>query len=149
MSEFQTITISRATYVGAGGTSVATPAATYAFVTSDYQPPVAKRYIETDVVKNQNGKFKYVYDNGPGFKEWSPFKIHCEEAFLDITGAVSATQYSRLLTLWEHPGLLGIKAPEGIYSVHWSEDIETAFRVFPNKSSDPIERIVTVQFEEA
>jgi len=139
------ITLSRATYVGPSG---ATAAATYRFATSDYKPPVQERYIESDIVKNQNGKFKYIYDNGPGFKKFQAFQIHCENVFATYLGGMGATQYANLLSLWEHPGVLGMKGPDGTYIVNWARDLERAFRVFPKKSTDAQEFVVTVQFEE-
>lgn len=146
MSDPQLITLSRATYVGASG---ATAAATYSFFTEDYEPPSQDRAIEYDVVINQNGKFKYIYDNGPGFKKWSPFKIHCEERIgSSMLGQTAAQQYANLVTLWEHPGVLGMKAPEGTYIVHWGDDIENNFVVFPITTSQVREYEVQVQFEE-
>lgn len=142
----QLIILSRATYAGPSG---ATAAATYAFFSSDYQPPQQDRYIGQDVVKNQNGKFKYLYDNGPGWKKWSPFNLHCEEMFATIVGATAQAQYDRLLTLWDHPGVLGMQAPEGIYTVHWGDSVERSFRVFPRESTSKKEYVVVVQFEEA
>ena len=140
------LTLSMATYVGPSG---ATAAATYRFYTSDYQPPTQDRYIEQDVVKNQNGKFKYLYDNGPGWKKWSPFNIVCEDTFTDDLGATALGQFERLRSLWEHPGVLQMEAPDGIYTVHWSNSIERNFRIFPTNTDDPQEFIVVVQFEEA
>jgi hypothetical protein len=139
------IVLSHATYLGPSG---ATAAATYSFVTSDYGPPVQERYIESDVVKNQNGKFKYLYDNGPGFKKWQPFKIHCEQAWATEIGATAGGQYTRLLEMWDHIGVLGLGAPDGVHTVHWAGDHERAFRVFPSKSNTPQEFTVVVQFEE-
>lgn len=145
MSEFETIIISMATYVGASG---ATAAATYSFMTSDYKPPAQERHSDYDVVHNQNGKFKYLYDNGPGFKKWAPFNVHCEEAFVSVLGASAAVQFARLTALWEHPGLLGMKTPDGVYNVHWADNLERSFRIFPKKTADSREYVVTVQFEE-
>lgn len=126
----------------------ATAAATYSFVTSDYQPPTQERFIDQDVVKNQNGKFKYLYDNGPGFKKWQPFTIHCERSFATELGAVGATQLARLIQMWEHPGLLGLQGPDGVHTVHWAGDHERAFRVFPKMANQALEYTVVVQFEE-
>jgi len=140
------IILSHATYVGASG---ATAAATYAFMTKGYKPPSESRYLDKDVVKNQNGQFKYVYDNGPGFRAWSPFQVICENSFTQITGAVAATQYARLRRFWVHPGLLKMQAPDGTYDVHWSgSDLDQAFKVFPHQVGDVIEYDVTIQFEE-
>lgn len=126
----------------------ATAAATYRFVTSDYQPPTQERFIEQDVVKNQNGKFKYLYDNGPGFNKWQPFTIHCEKAFASELGASATVQLARLRQMWEHPGLLGLQGPDGVHTVHWAGDHERAFRVFPKRVTQALEFTVVVQFEE-
>lgn len=146
MSDPQLLVFSRATYVGVSG---ATAAATYAFYTRDYEPPSQDRYIDHDIVKNQNGKFKYLYDNGPGWRKWSPFTLVCHNTFSMALGATALAQYERLVTLWEHPGVLGMRAPEGTYTVHWSSELERAFRVFPTHTDDPQEFDVVVQFEEA
>jgi hypothetical protein len=142
-----TIILSRATYVGASG---ATAAATYQFFTKDYKPPEEERHLDSDVVHNQNGKFKYIYDNGPGFKAWSPFSIKCETGFQNILGVDAATQYSRLKSLWQHPGVLGMQTPDGTYTVAWSPNaLSQGFRVFPRSVGDTLEYDVVVQFEEA
>lgn len=141
-----TIILSHATYVGASG---ATAAATHAFFTEDYSPPEQERYIEKDIVKNQNGKFKYLYDNGPGWKRWNPFKVHCEDPFVTVLGATAGQQLANLRALWEHPGVLKMESPDGVYTVHWGSSMERAFRVFPVMKNDKQEHVVVVQFEEA
>lgn len=141
------ITLSHATYAGPSG---ATAAATYRFMTKNYTPPAQERHIDFDIVHNQNGKFKYVYDNGPGFKRWPQFMITCQEAFSSLLGANAATQFARLQALWEHRGTLGMSAPEGTYSIHWATDpLEQSFLIYPKAVGDKIERDVAVQFEEA
>ena len=128
----------------------ATAAATYGFFTKEYKPPTQPRAIQADQVVNQNGKFKYVYDNGPGFKQWQPFTVACEQVFAKVLGATAGAQYAHLQEMWDYPGVLGLKAPEGVYSVHWSEgSLEPSFRVFPINTSDAQEWAVVVQFEEA
>jgi len=128
----------------------ATPAATYGFFTREYKPPTQPRAIEVDIVVNQNGKFKYVYDNGPGFKQWQPFSVACEQKFLPVLGATAGAQYAHLQEMWNYPGVLGLKAPEGVYSVHWGDSsIEPSFVVFPTNATDVPEWAVVVQFEEA
>lgn len=125
--------------------------ATYSFMTRGYQPPTQERYIDTDVVKNQNGKFKYVYDNGPGFYQWAPFEIVCDNKFSGALGASAATQYTRLKQIWDNVGSFGFRSPEGTEYpvVHWAQSShDRQFRVFPKKSADAIEYIVTVEFEE-
>lgn len=142
------ITLSHATYTGPSG---ATAAATYTFMTRQYEPPVSARMVDFDIVKNQNGKFKYVYDNGPGFFRWAPFVIRCDSAFASLVGANAQAQYDNLQKMWNHPGLLGMYTPEGrSYTVHWAgESLERGFIVFPREVGDLIEYDVTVQFEEA
>ncbi len=140
------ITLSHATYVGPSG---ATAAATYAFFSKEYVPPAQDRSIEYDIVHNQNGRFKYVYDNGPGFKKWPPFTIACEEAFFAVLGATAGMQYARLQEMWAYPGILGMTAPDGTYNVHWSTNLERNFRAFPNQVNTKLEWAVVVEFEEA
>jgi hypothetical protein len=99
MAQLNVITLSHPTYVGPSG---ATAAATYSFFSKDYKPPAQPRAVETDVVINQNGKFKYVYDNGPGFRQWQPFSVKCEDSFRDHLGVDAATQYA------PPPGTVGV-----------------------------------------
>ena len=141
------IVLSHATYVGASG---ATAAATYAFMTKDYKPPNTDRYLDYDVVKNQNGKFKYIYDNGPGFKRWPPFSILCEDVFSGVlSGATAPKQYSNLLEMWNYPGILGMSTPNGVFNAHWSKQaLGLQHRRFPVQTSDPIEYEVVIQLEE-
>lgn len=141
-----TLILSHATYAGSSG---ATAAATYAFFTKDYGPPSEPRAMDKDVVVNQNGKFKYIYDNGPGFREWSPFSVVCEEKFSTFLGGTAAQQYARLREMWDHRGVLGMQTPDGIYTVAWSDSIDKNFRVFPDTVGDTLEYEVVVQFEEA
>lgn len=139
--------LSHPTYLGSSG---ATAAATFAFFTKGYKPPVQARAIDMDVVVNQNGKFKYLYDNGPGFKSWQPFSIACESIFATVVGAIAATQYARITEMWQYPGVLGMRTPDGTYAVHWAANsLEPAFRTFPTKTTDIAEWEVVVQFEEA
>lgn len=146
MVDFNPIVLSHATYLGPSG---ATAAATYSFMTSEYKPPSQERHFSTDVVHNQNGKFKYLYDNGPGFSKWSPFNIHCELPFQQILQATAAVQFAHLLEMWNHKGVLGMKDPEGVvHTIHWAEGLDRSFRVFPRVNASQIERIVAVQFDE-
>jgi len=140
------IILSHATYVGASG---ATAAATYSFFTKDYGPPSEPRAMDKDVVVNQNGKFKYIYDNGPGFREWSPFSVACENKFATLLAATAAVQYAHLREMWDHRGVLGMQAPDGTYTVAWSDALDKNFRVFPVTLGDSPEYEVVVQFEEA
>lgn len=143
---YNNVILSHATYVGPSG---ATAAATGVFFTSDYEPPAQDRAIDQDIVINANGKFKYVYDNGPGFKKWNPFKIHCEEKFKDNLGLTAAQQYAKLVEMWEHPGNLLMQSPDGTYAIHWSDSVERSFRVFPKSTGDLLEYVAVVQFEES
>ena len=145
MSDYQKIILSHATYAGPSG---ATAAATAAFFSSDYKPPAQDRYIDHDIVKNQNGKFKYLYDNGPGWRKWSPFNLHCERSFETEVGLTATQQYAALVAMWDHPGYLGMQTPDGTYTVHWADNLEKSFRVFPSSSGEEREYIVVVQFEE-
>jgi hypothetical protein len=139
------IVLSHPTYVGPSG---ATAAATYAFFTKEYKPPTQPRSVDSDIVINQNGKFKYVYDNGPGFREWQPFAVKCEDTFQQFLGVDAATQYARLRELWEFPGVFGMQTPDGTYRVHWSDHYEQNFRAFPRIVNDHLEYEVSVQIEE-
>lgn len=141
------ITLSHATYIGPSG---ATSAATYQFFTKDYEPPAEPRAIDKDIVINQNGKFKYIYDNGPGFKTWPPFSVLCEKTFEVFLGVDIDTQYAHLREMWNHRGLLGMQAPDGVHTVAWSSDLSRNFRLFPHiRGATQIEYEVVVQFEEA
>jgi hypothetical protein len=140
------IVLSHPTYVGPLG---ATAAATYSFFSKEYIPPAQERSLEVDVVHNQNGRFKYLYDNGPNFKKWPPFTIACEEAFAAHLDATAGMQYQRLQEMWEYPGILGLRTPDGTYSAHWSTNLERGFRAFPNEVNTKLEWAVVVEFEEA
>lgn len=141
---YNTLILSHPTYAGA------TPAATYAFFTKDYKPPSQDRSIEFDIVHNQNGKFKWVYDNGPGFHKWAGFSVLCENKFATVVGAIAPTQFARIKEMWDFPGVLKMQTPDGVYSVHWAQsEIERAFRVFPTEVNSVLEWEVIVQFEEA
>lgn len=146
---FHVLTLSHPTYLGPSG---ATAAATYSFLTQGYKPPAESRHIESDVVHNQNGKFKYVYDNGPGFRRWSNFNILCDESerFQEILGFNAEQQYAHLREMWNHKGILGMEIVEEVYSVTWAQqELEPQFIRFPDKITDPVELQVSVQFEEA
>jgi hypothetical protein len=141
------ITLSHATYVGPSG---ATGAATYQFFTKEYKPPSESRAIDKDEVVNQNGKFRYIYDNGPGFKQWSPFTFKLDKQFEAILNATVAQQYAHLREMWEHRGVLGMQTPDGVHTVAWGGDLERNFVVFPvDAGASQIEYEVVVQFEEA
>lgn len=142
------IIISVPTYVSPS--AVASAAATYAFMTTDYKPPQIDRAIEFDTVINQNGKFKWLYDNGPGFRKWNPFTVRCEDAFYNYLGAGATQQFANLVHVWSYRGLFGLHAPDGTYVVHWSQAaFEPQLRQYPQQSGDPVEYSVVVQFEEA
>jgi hypothetical protein len=132
-------------------TYLPTPAATYAFFTSEYKSPQQERAIEVDVVINQNGRFKWLYDNGPGFRKWAPFNVRCEDALQRYLGLSATQQYNNLLHAWNYRGgPLGLKTPEGVFSVHWAQgELEVQRRQFPLEPNTPAEFTVVVQFEEA
>jgi hypothetical protein len=142
------LTLSHPTYVGPSG---ATAAATYQFFTKGYKPPADTSHLDSDTVHNQNGKFKYVYDNGPGFRRWPSFTVICQDGPpATMLGVSALNQYLNLRRLWNYKGVLGMEIAEEIYSVHWaSETLEPAFKYFPRQVGDTIEREVQVQFEEA
>jgi hypothetical protein len=125
----------------------ATPAATYAFYTAGYRMPRRERMTTRDVIKNQNGLFIYRYDNGPGPRSWDPFDIVMSSKFRDLGEA--ATQLARLEFIWNYVGNVGMKAPEGIYTVNWSDaPLQPRFDSFPGQAGDKINYRVTVTFEE-
>lgn len=141
------VVLSHPTY--AVGTTII-GSATYIFFTKGYKPPSQPRAITSDVVINQNGKFKYVYDNGPGFRQWSPFSVICEDKLAKITGLGATAQFAAIQSIWENPGKFGMQAPDGTYDVNWAESAqELAFRVFPKESGDIIEYEVIIQVEES
>ena len=141
------LVLSHATYTGPSG---ATAAATYAFITRGYRPPAETRHVDSDTVHNQNGKFKYVYDNGPGFRRWPSFVISCQDGFQSLVGVNGEQQYTHLRRLWNYRGIMGMEIAEEVYDVHWAQDpMEANFVVFPREVGDQVERDVTVQFEEA
>lgn len=141
------MTLSHPTYLGPSG---ATAAATFNFITRGYQPPAETRHIDFDIVHNQNGRFKYVYDNGPGFRRWNTFEITCQNAFENLVQVNAEQQYARLIRMWNFKGALGMEIAEEVYSVHWAQEtVEPAFVQFPREVGDHIERDVRVQFEEA
>jgi hypothetical protein len=148
MADQNKLTLSHATYLGPSG---ATAAATYQFMTKGYKPPAETRHIDSDIVHNQNGRFKYVYDNGGGFRRWNTFQVSCQQAFQAILGANAQQQYDRLREMWVHKGVLGMTILGDTYSVHWAQDpMEPAFvPQFPVEVGGIVERDISVQFEEA
>lgn len=140
------ITISYATY---GPSGAETPAATYRFMSQDYKPPRRSRASSFDEVVNQNGTFRYVYDNGPAGLSWSPFTLAMLDRFEPLVGATATVQWANLLALWDHRGLKTIQAPDGIYEVFFSDsDLEPRFEVFPGSVGDKIEYRATISLEE-
>lgn len=134
---------------GASGSYVA--GGTYRFLTSGYEPPSQPRYTDQDIVKNQNGKFKWVYDNGPGFRTWNPFKVRLENGAMFPQ---SATQgLADITSLWNHVGIMGFQTPDGqVFNVIWTNNaLEQNFHIFP-KPGVPVAQLeweVTIQLEEA
>lgn len=127
----------------------ATPAATFAFMTSGYRPARQGRSIGEDIVHNQNGIFGYVYDNGPNVRVWDPFVIRCDDAFKGQMG--SATQQAANLDfMWQyHEGPMTMQAPDGTYPVHWAAtDLARQFVSFPAEVGDKLVMDVTVNLEE-
>jgi hypothetical protein len=123
------------------------PAATYSFASSGYQTPRQGRSIGMDVVHNQNGIFKYVYDQGPGIYSWDPFELVFDD---DLTDLGSATvQWENFLNIWNHQGGMGFRAPESTYQVHFSsQELQRRFQRFPASVGDKMEFRVTIQLEE-
>jgi hypothetical protein len=119
-------------------------------MTREYSAGKQSRYIEQDVVSNQNGVFKWIYDNGPGLREWAPFSVICDDSFASYVGGMATVQYGRLLEMWNYIGTLGMKGPDGAFKVAWaSNSIEPKLRYFPQAPADPPVIDVVVQFEEA
>jgi hypothetical protein len=151
MANEQAILLSYPTY-GPSGAEV--NAATYAFFTSGYTPPSTGRSIGSDLVHNRNGAFQYVYDNGPNFHRWDPFRIVMEDpqAFANSpVGRTATQQYQDLQDLWAHLGQLQLGSPDGVYSVYWApgNDLVREWRRYPTKVGDKIEYSVQVQFIQA
>lgn len=127
----------------------ATPAATLAFFTVGYRPPRQDRSSSRDTVHNQNGIFKYVYDNGPGPYAWDQFQIEVNDAFSGELGDAN-TQWANLLFLWNYQdGPMGMEAPDGVYSVGWADaPLERQFMGFPGAAGDKVTYRVVVNIEE-
>lgn len=134
--------------VGPSGAYV--PSATYSFFSRDYKPPAHHRSIGKDIVHNQNGVFKYLYDNGPSYRSWEPFRLIIDDRFAPIVGSATV-QYQNLMDMWERTGPFEMEGPDGeLYDVHWAVDkLEKDFISFPASVGDKIEYTITVQFEEA
>jgi hypothetical protein len=132
---------------GAGGTA----AATYGFFSSNYKPPRQGRSTSMDIVHNQNGVFKYRYDNGPNIHHWEPFDLILLDEFKNALGGATL-QWQRLQFLWNYvEGPLGLAAPEGVYTVDWaSAALERQFYgKYPAPSDAKVhEYRVLVQFDE-
>jgi hypothetical protein len=132
-----------------GGGSTA--AATYSFFSADYKAPRQGRSTAQDIVHNQNGIFKYRYDNGPNVHAWSPFRVVISERFKGQLGAATQ-QWANLSFLWNYSeGPLKLQAPEGIYNVDWSDaPLERQFMRYPAAAGDKEEWDIEVQvtFEE-
>lgn len=127
-----------------------TAAATYGFVSQDYKPPRRQRAISSDEVTNQNGTFKYVYDNGPTGLTWSPFSLVLLDRWEPYVGAYATQQWANLLSLWDHSAAKNLGAPDGTYEIHWGQaSLEPKFETFPNSVGDKIEYRVVISIEEA
>jgi hypothetical protein len=130
----------------------ASAAATFRFVTSGYKRPHQGRSSSMDQVHNQNGVFRYIYDNGPNAWEWEPFSILLEDALAGVVGGAATQQKANLDYLWNWTGAIGLAAPEGTYVVGWdpSANYEPEFKRFPAEVGDKIvyEGRVTIQLIE-
>jgi len=131
----------------AGG---ATAAATFGFFTSGYRAPRQGRSTSQDIVHNQNGIFKYRYDNGPNVHTWEPFRIIASDTFRDAIGSATQ-QLANLDFLWNYvEGPLGMAAPDGVYSVDWANaPLERVMLDTPLAAGDKIKWAISVAFEEA
>lgn len=126
----------------------ATAAATFAFFTSGYNPPRQPRAVNWDDVANQNGHFRYRYDNGPGPLTWGSFQLVFNDN-LGHAGPSATQQLANFEFLNQYTGILGMKAPEGTYSVAWGKgDIEHRFNAYPTGVGDKYERRVVVSVVE-
>jgi hypothetical protein len=146
MSEYTFIVLSVPT--SGGG---ATPAATFAFGTQDYKPPRQGRSTSFDDVHNQNGRHRYVYDNGPGFRAWDPFRVKCVDELQTILGVSATQQHAQMEFLWNYIGPIGMLAPEGVYTVHWADSQKQLGWLggrYPAGAGDKIAYDVSVAFEE-
>lgn len=131
----------------AGG---ATAAATFGFFTSGYRAPRQGRSTAQDIVHNQNGIFKYRYDNGPNVFTWEPFRIIINDNFNNKLAMSATQQLANLDFLWNYiEGPLGLAAPEGVYAVDWANaPLEKVMLGAPLAAGDKIAWAVTVNFEE-
>lgn len=130
-----------------GGGSTA--AATFSFWTSGYKPPRQPRATSFDDVNNQNGRFRYIFDNGPGALVWEPFEIAFIDAGKDFAGGAATQQAANLDFLWNYRAAMGMQTPDGIYSVAWADaPLERRFGQFPSAAGDKIhdEMRVVVNF---
>lgn len=129
-----------------------TPAATYVFFSSDYKPPRQGRSASSDIVHNQNGIFKYVYDSGPNIFTWDPFELVFSDRFAGALDGKSATQqWQDFQSLWQHLGTKSLEGPEGSYDVHFpAQNIEPRWGSgrFPANSTDSFDLRVTIELEE-
>jgi len=126
----------------------ATAAATFAFFTSGYQPPRQTRAVNWDDVHNQNGHFRYRYDNGPGALTWGNFQLVFNDS-LAPAGPSATQMLANFNFLNQYTGAMGLAAPDGIYSVAWGKsDLEHRFGQFPAGVGDKYERRVVVSIVE-
>lgn len=129
----------------------ATPPATFSFMTSGYKVPRQGRSSGMDTVHNQNGVFRYFYDNGPNSRTWEPFAIVASDAFTSVAGGGATQQAANLDFLWQYVGPMGMQAPEGTYTVGWAPGTEylPAFTRFPSEVGDKIELRTDINIVEA
>lgn len=127
-----------------------TAAATFVFFTSGYRQPRRPRASSVDVVKNQNGEFRYRYDNGPLSRIWQPFRIFISDRFEQWAGSATQQQ-ANLEFLWEYTeGPLQLGTPFGTYNVDWAgAPLEPETYGYPQGVGDKLDWAYTVNFEEA
>jgi hypothetical protein len=128
-----------------------TPAATFFFFTSGYSPPREGRSLGEDTVHNQNGVFRYRYDNGPNFREWGSFDIVCADEFTNVCGGGATQQQANLEFLWQYIGKMGLADPFGSYSVGWATDFGLQPRISGKIANvgDKLELRYEIELEEA
>ena len=130
----------------------ATPAATFGFMTEGYRRPRQDRTVSSDFVQNQNGKFFYRYDNGPGAFVWAPFRAVLSDDFANAVyplGADAEEQLARLQFLWEYTGNMGMAAPEGVYEVAWAQAPFEPESNFPDQAGDKLTYYVNLTLDES
>lgn len=116
----------------------ATPAATYSFMSRGYKQPHQGRASGMDTIGNQNGSFRYIYDNGPGPYDWEPFELVLSDRFAGVAGGMATQQAANFLFLWSYTGPMGMRVPGGTYTVAWQPgmDLQREWLSFPTDVGD-------------